>query len=77
MVSDCKSPLPRGAARAKIWKSGGLSTLNTQLPPPARESSKLATTKVYPATLFRQVKPTLAYYSNVLHESEARLALEG
>ena len=43
----------------------------------ARETYKLATTKVYPATLFRPVKPAPAYYSMVLRESEARLALAG
>ena len=43
----------------------------------ARESDKLATTKVYPVTLFRRVKPTAAYDSAVLHEAEPRLALAG
>ena len=43
----------------------------------ARESYKLATTKVYPPTLFRRVKPKPVYYSTVLKESEARLALAG
>lgn len=32
---------------------------------------------MYPATLFRQVKPTPAYYSAVLKEAEPRLALAG
>ncbi len=43
----------------------------------ARESYKLATTKVYPPTLFRRVKPTAAYYSTALKEAEPRLALAG
>ena len=43
----------------------------------ARESYKVATTKVYPVTLFRRAKPTPAYYSMVLRESEVRLALAG
>ena len=43
----------------------------------ARESYKVATTRVYPATLFRRVKPAPAYYSTVLRESEARLARAG
>ena len=43
----------------------------------ARESYKVATTKVYPVTLFRRAKPTPVYYSMVLRESEARLALGG
>ena len=43
----------------------------------ARESYKVATTKVYPVTLFRRAKPVPTYYSMVLRESEARLALAG
>jgi hypothetical protein len=43
----------------------------------ARESYKLVTTKVYPPTLFRRVKPTAAYYSTALKEAEARMALAG
>ncbi len=43
----------------------------------ARESLKIAETTVYPATLFRRVKPAAAYYSTVLREAEPRLALAG
>ena len=43
----------------------------------ARESYKLATTKVYPVTLFRRAKPTDAYFAMALTEAEARLALAG
>jgi hypothetical protein len=43
----------------------------------ARESYKVATTRVYPVTLFRRTKPAPAYYSAVLKESEPRLALAG
>ena len=39
----------------------------------ARESYKLATTKVYPVTLFRRAKPTDAYFAMALTEAEARL----
>ena len=43
----------------------------------ACESYRLATTKVYPVTLFRRAKLTVAYYSMALTEAEARLALAG
>jgi len=43
----------------------------------ARESYPLATTKVYPVTLFRRGKPTDAYFALALTEAEARLALAG
>ena len=43
----------------------------------ARESYKVATTKAYPATLFRRAKPTPAYYSTAWREAEPRLALAG
>jgi len=43
----------------------------------ARESYKLATTKVYTVTLFRRAKPTDAYFAMALTEAEARLALAG
>ena len=39
------------------------------------ECARWLTTKVYPATLFRRAKPTVAYYSMALTETEARLAL--
>ena len=43
----------------------------------AHESYKLATTKVYPVTLFRRSKPTDAYTTMALAEAEPRLALAG
>jgi len=43
----------------------------------ARESFKIAGTKVYPPTLFRRTKPTDVYYHTVLKEAEPRLALAG
>ena len=43
----------------------------------ARESFKVAGTKVYPATLFRRTKPTDVYYNTVLQEAEPRLGLAG
>jgi len=49
---------------------------STRFPTP-RESHQLATTKVYPVTLFRRAKPTDPYFALALTEAEARLALAG
>ena len=53
-----------------------LGPRSTRFPTP-RESYQLATTKVYPVTLFRRAKPTDAYFATALTEAEARLALAG
>jgi hypothetical protein len=67
-------PQERGGALRAQWTwppgTGGA-------PFPPRENYQLATTKVYPVTLFRRFKPTDAYFALALTEAEPRLALTG
>jgi len=75
-------PSPPASSKSTASPSSSASAnttagpLGTRFPTP-RESYKLATTKVYPVTLFRRAKPTDAYLAMALTEAEARLTLSG